>query len=66
MLGQLSPKIITLIGKVWGIISIAPPSLIGIRGDFFRVLGIPEMVKKKKNPCSKVVQAGVSAVVDLE
>ena len=45
--GQLPPRTITPIGKLLGIILTAPPSLTGNRGEYFRVVEIPEMVEER-------------------
>ena len=44
----ITPMAITAIGKLLGIISTALPSLTGNRGEYFRVVGILEMVEKKR------------------
>ena len=56
--GQLPPRAITPIARtitpkdnyphrevIWHLISTAPPSLTGKRGQYFRVVGILEMVE---------------------
>ena len=46
----------TPIGKVMGIISTAPLSLTGNRDEYFRVVGILEMVGKKEGDIFSLLQ----------